>query len=107
MTDIEMALNEAFQAVFGKRFEPKEAKAATGGHEDQFTRPIRREKLVAKLSTKPAINSREWREQVKHKTLDGYGAEDIGIWLDCHSSHVTKEIQRLRAKGDLEKWFSK
>lgn len=51
------------------------------------------------------IGHAAWCEQVKHKLLDGYGVEDIAIWLDCHVSHVRTEVQRLRASGDLQKWW--
>jgi hypothetical protein len=107
MTDIEMALDQAFSAVFGRRFRMPEVKPATGGPEDQFTIPTRTERLAPKLTVKTVIKSPEWRAQVKHRLLDGYGSEDIAIWLNCHVSHVTSEIQRLRARGDLAKWFSK
>lgn len=106
MTDIEAALNEAFSSVFGAKFNPAAIRPATGGHEDQFTQPTRHERLAPALTTRPETNSPAWREQVKHRLLDGYGAEDIAIWLNCHVSRVSNEIQRLRAKGDLAKWFS-
>ena len=105
MTDIEAALNDAFSAVFGGKFNPAAIRQAAGGREDQFTRPTTVEARTPKLTTKPATNSPSWREQVKHRLLDGYGSEDIAIWLNCHVSHVTKEIQRLRSNGDLAKWF--
>jgi hypothetical protein len=54
-----------------------------------------------------AIGEREWCEQVKHKLLDGYGIEDIALWLRCHRSHVSAEVKRLRERGDLAKWWRK
>jgi hypothetical protein len=53
------------------------------------------------------INGLRWREQVKSKLLDGYGSEDIAIWLDCHPQHVRDEIGRLRKNGDLNTWFKR
>jgi hypothetical protein len=53
------------------------------------------------------INGREWREQVKHRLLDGYGVEDIALWLDCHPEHVALEIDRLRAAGEFQKWWGR
>ena len=105
MTDIEAALDDAFRAVFGRKFTPAQVALAQGGHEDQFTRPTRREMHAPKLSKQLEINSPAWREQVKHRLIEGYGSQDIAIWLDCHTIHVVKEIQRLRAAGDLAKWF--
>jgi hypothetical protein len=106
MTDIDRALDDAFTAVFGAAYAAAKVEAAKGGREDQFTRPTRREMATPKLTAKLAINSPAWREQVKHRLLDGYGSQDIAIWLDCHAIHVTKEVQRLRADGSLEKWFT-
>jgi predicted transcriptional regulator len=60
-----------------------------------------------KYSRALAINSALWQEQVKHKLLDGFGVEDIALWLNCHRSHVAAEVKRLRAKGDLAKWWGR
>jgi len=53
------------------------------------------------------INGSRWRDQVKAKLLDGYGSEDIAIWLDCHPQYVRDEIGRLRREGSLNKWFKR
>jgi len=53
------------------------------------------------------IGSPEWREQVKHRLLDGYGSEDIALWLRCHVSHVQGEIAQLRKLGFLARWWKK
>lgn len=53
------------------------------------------------------IGDTAWQEQVKHKLLDGFGIDDIALWLDCHRSHVSAEVRQLRERGDLAKWFSK
>lgn len=53
------------------------------------------------------IGSSRWQEQVKHGLLDGFGIEDIALRLKCHRHHVATEVKRLRAKGDLAKWWGR
>ena len=64
-------------------------------------------KEVARFTRQLEIHGQAWREQVKHRLLDGYGVEDIAIWLGCHRSHVKAEVGRLRRNGDLAKWWGK
>lgn len=39
------------------------------------------------------------------KLIDGYGVEDIALWLGCHVSHVQEEVKRLRELGLFRAWW--
>ncbi len=69
--------------------------------------PPRRKPEVPRLSKSLEIDGPAWREQVKHRLLDGYGVEDIALWLGSHLSHVQAEVTRLRRRGDLARWWGK
>lgn len=86
MTDMDAILDGAFAAV--------------------GIRPGQR-KTVARLSKSLEIHGAAWREQVKHRLIDGYGVEDIALWLGCHISHVQAEVARLRRRGDLARWWGR
>ena len=102
MTDIEHAINDAFVKVFGNKFRLAEkAPALQGG---KLPRRIR---MAAKFPKDLEINSRAWRDQVAMKLLDGYGVEDIALWLKCHVSHVQAEVKHLRAAGTLQAWWGR
>jgi len=64
-----------------------------------------RGKAVKRLSVSLEIASLRWREQVKARVLDGYGVEDIAIWLNCHPGYVVAEVERLRRSGVLALWW--
>lgn len=68
-------------------------------------RPGPPRKAVARFSKPLEIHGAAWREQVKHRLIDGYGVEDIALWLGCHISHVQAEVSRLRRRGDLARWW--
>lgn len=85
MTEMDTILDDAFRAV--------------------GVRP--RQKPFASLSKPLEIHGAAWREQVKHRLLDGYGVEDIALWLGCHLSHVQAEVSRLRRRGDLKRWWGR
>lgn len=80
---------------------------------DAFDRAIANSSSWRKNSPKKTpiqnleIGSSRWQEQVKHGLLDGFGIEDIALRLHCHRSHVAAEVKRLRAKGDLAKWWGR
>ena len=103
MTDVEIALNEAFTKVFGNKFrlakEPRQSIPRAI--------PKRLAMTKAKNPRDLEVNSQPWRDQVAMKLVDGYGAEDIAIWLNCHLSHVHAEIQRLRAEGKFKAWWGR
>lgn len=86
MNDMDAILDDAFAAV--------------------GVRPAAR-RPVARFSRQLELHGQAWREQVKHRLLDGYGVEDISIWLGCHISHVQAEVARLRRRGDLKRWWGR
>lgn len=86
MTDMDAILDDAFAAVGIRPGQRKEAA--------RFSKPLE-------------IHGTAWREQVKHRLIDGYGVEDIAIWLGCHVSHVQAEVARLRRRGDLARWWGR
>ena len=53
------------------------------------------------------LGSAEWQSHVAFKLREGFGVEDIAIWLNCHVSHVRTEVDRLRKHGKLSAWWSK
>jgi hypothetical protein len=69
--------------------------------------PRTRKKCTYPKAKEIAINSNAWREAVATKLLDGYGVYDIAIWLQCDSSHVRREVARLRKDGWLRKWWGR
>ena len=100
MTDVEAALNEAFVKVFGNKYRLADKPAPSA--------PVRkRDVSAAKHPKKLEIGSRAWRDAVALKLVDGYGAEDIALWLGCHLSHVRAEVQRLRNRGTLADWWGR
>lgn len=82
MTDMDRILDAAFKAVLP----PEKAK-----------------KAIARWP----IGGQVWRDQVKGKLIDGFGAEDIALHLACHPSHVRDEIAKLRAQGEFAKWWGR
>lgn len=102
MTDIEQALNDSFVKVFGEKFKATmKAPALEGG------KLPRRVRMAATHPKDLDITSRAWRDQVAMKLLDGYGVEDIALWLKCHVSHVQAEVKRLREVGALQAWWGR
>lgn len=51
------------------------------------------------------IGSQEWRSLVEGQLLDGFGVEDIALWLDTPLHAVRAHVADLRAKGTLAKWW--
>lgn len=102
VTDLDRALNEAFVKVFGKKFRPVSAEMELPRQSARKTTKTERPETYSRTLS---INSRAWRDQVAMKLLDGYGAEDIAVWLNCHVSHVQAEVKRLRSRGMLAKWW--
>ncbi len=86
MTDMDAILDDAFAAVGIRPGQRKEAA--------RFSKPLE-------------IHGVAWREQIKHRLIDGYGVEDIAIWMGCHVSHVQAEVARLRRRGDLARWWGR
>ncbi|WP_424974236.1 hypothetical protein [Dinoroseobacter sp. S124A] len=62
--------------------------------------------LYTKAENLP-IGSQEWRDLVNGQLLDGYGVEDISLWLDTPARAVRAHVADLRAKGTLAKWWRK
>ena len=85
--DIEAVLNEVFSE---RGFSPRGLKRTAHSHP-------KAKNLIR--------DGKEWREQVAHRLLEGYGVYDIAIWLDCHVSYIQREVIRLRKEGWLEKWW--
>ncbi|WP_424967314.1 hypothetical protein [Dinoroseobacter sp. S375] len=53
------------------------------------------------------IGSQEWRDLVENRLLEGYGVEDIALWLDTPLRAVRSHVATLRASGALQKWWRK
>lgn len=53
------------------------------------------------------IGTPVWREFVEHRLQDGYGVDDIAIWLGCHVDHVRNHVHALRKSGVLAKWWGR
>jgi hypothetical protein len=51
------------------------------------------------------VGSKEWCQQVDGKLLDGYGVEDIALWVNCHASRVRAYVTALRKHGKLAIWW--
>lgn len=92
MQSIDTTLDDVFAKVLGDKF--KRALAAPKPTAPKFMRNV-------------SLGSRKWREQVEMRLLSGFGVEDIALQLDCHVSHVQEEVKRLRAAGDLAKWWGR
>lgn len=43
----------------------------------------------------------EWKRQVHHLYLDGYGWEDIAVKMNCSVEDVRFEFRVLEAKGHM------
>jgi hypothetical protein len=43
-----------------------------------------------------------WQAKVRQLLWAGYGSEDIAIKLSCDAADVIREIQILRADGELQ-----
>lgn len=93
--DIETALDGAFRSVLGDRYQH---------HLTAVAAPVR---PAVRMSKRPKVNSRQWQDQVAAKLLDGYGVEDIAVWLRCPVNAVRQEVARLRAIGRLQAWWGK
>lgn len=53
------------------------------------------------------LGSPEWKSHVAFRLQEGFGVEDIAIWLNCHVSHVRTEVAVLRSQGKLATWWGK
>lgn len=62
-------------------------------------------KRPTKCLTRFDIASDRWKEQVAGKIVDGYGVDDIAIWLDCHYGYIVAEVEVLRRSGKLAQWW--
>jgi len=56
---------------------------------------------------KVPVNSQEWRNLVNMRMAEGYGVEDIALWLQCNVSRVRAHVQTLRDSGTLANWWSR
>jgi hypothetical protein len=100
MIDMNKILDDAFKKVVGKPFQ----------HErdaQPITTTKRTRKQQPKLTRNLQIGERRWKDAVATKLRDGYGVEDIAIWMDCHLCHIQDEVARLRIDGVFEKWWGK
>ena len=48
-----------------------------------------------------------WREIVNARLREGYGVEDIAIWLACDVRWVRAHVLVLRHLGVLARWWPK
>lgn len=39
------------------------------------------------------------------KLLDGFGVEDIAVWLSCTPGAVRKYVSALRKSGRFQQWW--
>lgn len=51
--------------------------------------------------------SAAWKEMVAARLREGYGVEDIALWLDCPVSVIRLQVQLWREDGTLAKWWPK
>jgi len=58
-------------------------------------------------ASKVPANSQEWRDLVNMRLAEGYGVEDIAIWLQCNVSRVRSHVHELRKSGTLDKWWGR
>lgn len=45
------------------------------------------------------VRSVKWCAFVESRLFDGYGVEDIALWLECHVNHVRNYVKVLRRGG--------
>lgn len=65
--------------------------------------------MMAALARKQVhrTGTKVWRQFVEHRLQDGYGVEDIALWLACPVEYVRAHVRSLRKSGELMKWWGR
>lgn len=53
------------------------------------------------------IGSPQWCSLVEVRLIEGYGVEDIALWLDCCVEHVRRHVVVLRRDRLLRAWWGR
>jgi len=53
------------------------------------------------------VGDRQWSSLVEARLFEGYGVEDIALWLNCHVSHVRRHVEILRRQRVLRAWWGR
>ena len=46
-----------------------------------------------------------WALEVEKRLRDGYGVDDIALWMDCPRDWIAAQIGHFRALGLLAQWW--
>lgn len=61
--------------------------------------------LAFKPGTEPTPGTDHWLDLVDSRLLDGFGVEDIAIWLNFSPGRIRRHVQSLRRTGAFDCWW--